>query len=66
MTEGPFVGEDEADAGDFEPMDATLSGKGLDPPISAPAVVHGNDPKPGRNNPCPCGSGKKFKRCCGR
>jgi hypothetical protein len=21
--------------------------------------------KPGRNDPCPCGSGKKFKRCCG-
>ena len=22
--------------------------------------------KPGRNEPCPCGSGKKFKKCCGR
>ncbi len=22
-------------------------------------------PKPGRNHPCPCGSGKKFKNCCG-
>jgi len=22
-------------------------------------------PKVGRNDPCPCGSGKKFKRCCG-
>lgn len=22
-------------------------------------------PKVGRNNPCPCGSGKKFKKCCG-
>jgi len=21
--------------------------------------------KPGRNEPCPCGSGKKFKKCCG-
>ena len=20
---------------------------------------------PGRNDPCPCGSGKKYKRCCG-
>ncbi len=20
----------------------------------------------GRNDPCPCGSGKKFKKCCGR
>jgi uncharacterized protein len=23
-------------------------------------------PKVGRNDPCPCGSGKKFKACCGR
>jgi preprotein translocase subunit SecA len=22
--------------------------------------------KPGRNDPCPCGSGKKYKQCCGR
>lgn len=22
--------------------------------------------KPRRNDPCPCGSGKKFKQCCGR
>ncbi len=22
-------------------------------------------PKPGRNDPCPCGSGKKYKHCCG-
>nr|WP_277815905.1 SEC-C metal-binding domain-containing protein [Roseovarius sp. A46] len=22
--------------------------------------------KTGRNDPCPCGSGKKFKQCCGR
>lgn len=21
---------------------------------------------PGRNDPCPCGSGKKFKNCCGK
>ncbi|MBR7146159.1 MAG: SEC-C domain-containing protein, partial [Oscillospiraceae bacterium] len=22
--------------------------------------------KVGRNDPCPCGSGKKYKQCCGR
>jgi uncharacterized protein YecA (UPF0149 family) len=22
--------------------------------------------KVGRNDPCPCGSGNKYKRCCGR
>lgn len=21
---------------------------------------------PGRNDPCPCGSGRKYKKCCGR
>jgi len=26
-------------------------------------IVHG-DPKVGRNDPCPCGSGKEFKKCC--
>lgn len=25
-----------------------------------------SEPKVGRNAPCPCGSGKKYKRCCGR
>lgn len=29
-----------------------------------PLVRH--DPKVGRNDPCPCGSGKKYKQCCGR
>jgi hypothetical protein len=24
------------------------------------------EPKVGRNEPCPCGSGKKYKKCCGR
>ena len=24
------------------------------------------DKEPGRNDPCPCGSGKKFKKCCGK
>ncbi|HJZ13258.1 MAG TPA: SEC-C metal-binding domain-containing protein [Acidobacteriota bacterium] len=24
-----------------------------------------NGEKVGRNDPCPCGSGKKYKKCCG-
>ena len=24
------------------------------------------EPKIGRNDPCPCGSGKKYKNCCGK
>ena len=27
--------------------------------------VHRDEPKVGRNDPCPCGSGKKWKKCCG-
>jgi hypothetical protein len=28
-------------------------------------TFHRESPKVGRNDPCPCGSGKKFKKCCG-
>ncbi len=40
-----------------EEIDLGLSGK----PAGAAAVK-----KVGRNDPCPCGSGKKYKQCCGR
>jgi len=43
------------------------------PPIPAePSTIHGEEPESThsqqtpRNAPCPCGSGQKFKRCCGR
>jgi hypothetical protein len=28
--------------------------------------LQGEKPKVGRNEPCPCGSGKKYKKCCGK
>ena len=31
-----------------------------------PATQRNEGPKVGRNDPCPCGSGKKFKKCCGK
>ncbi len=34
-------------------------------PAPARPVQH-EGPKVGRNDPCPCGSGKKYKKCCGR
>ena len=34
------------------------------PESNRPLVRH--DPKVGRNDPCPCGSGKKYKQCCGK
>ncbi len=30
-----------------------------------PAAAKLTTPKVGRNDPCPCGSGKKYKKCCG-
>jgi len=41
----------------------TFSGGG-EPARRAPAQR--SPDKVGRNSPCPCGSGKKFKKCCGR
>ncbi len=35
--------------------------------VYAPAVprtIRRDEPKIGRNDPCPCGSGKKYKKCC--
>jgi preprotein translocase subunit SecA len=38
-------------------------------PAGPPRTVetrHRDEPKVGRNDPCPCGSGKKYKKCCGQ
>jgi len=39
-------------------------GEGGAPAKKKPAKRNGK--KIGRNAPCPCGSGKKYKKCCGR
>ena len=31
---------------------------------TGPAPIKSSAPKVGRNDPCPCGSGKKYKHCC--
>ena len=37
------------------------------PEVKLPVFAETREtPKAGRNDPCPCGSGKKFKQCCGR
>jgi preprotein translocase subunit SecA len=38
----------------------------VQPPSSGGAPVKSSQPKVGRNDPCPCGSGKKYKKCCGK
>ncbi len=40
-------------------------GRSLDPDPE-PVMPITSERKPGRNEPCPCGSGKKFKKCCMR
>jgi hypothetical protein len=54
------------------PASARSGGGGVQPP--RPAREGGDDvvkqikreePKVGRNDPCPCGSGKKYKKCHG-
>jgi hypothetical protein len=68
-----YITEDE---GEFDPAPAA---KGLDPVLAremneiinatarravAAIPVHNKWRGVGRNDPCPCGSGKKFKKCC--
>jgi SEC-C motif-containing protein len=38
----------------------------FDGKMVGPGQYKRDTPKTGRNDPCPCGSGKKFKKCCGR
>ncbi len=42
--------DDEEDFIDDDPLETT--------------TIHNLGPKVGRNDPCPCGSGKKYKKCC--
>ena len=34
------------------------------PSLAAPIPLRRSGTRPGRNDPCPCGSGKKYKKCC--
>jgi preprotein translocase subunit SecA len=54
-----------APAKTMEKANATFSGFSNNAPIieKKPTDAAGN--KVGRNDPCPCGSGKKYKKCCG-
>lgn len=50
-----YSGAPEAEPAPAAPVAPTASG------TPAKAEAH----RPGRNDPCPCGSGKKYKKCCG-
>ena len=38
----------------------------IDGTIEKNPTYRREEPKIGRNDPCPCGSGKKYKKCCGK
>jgi len=65
------VGEDMGWWACFD-KDALSTGRRKTPPslpqasLWRPEPIRRVQPKVGRNDPCPCGSGKKFKKCCGR
>ncbi len=40
--------------------------KFIDGELVKPKPIQRDPAKVGRNDPCPCGSGKKYKKCCGR
>ena len=44
------------------PWEAALEDE---PPRQTITRIRNTGPKVGRNDPCPCGSGKKYKKCCG-
>jgi len=46
-------------------MDAPPPGMELPEAPKPIAPIRNDGPKVGRNDPCPCGSGRKFKKCCG-
>lgn len=52
-----------AEASAMEPG-AAADGEAEEP--AQPQTFTREQPKVGRNEPCPCGSGKKYKQCCGR
>ena len=49
----------------YEPADDDQSAQATGEPQVA-KTIRRDQPKVGRNAPCPCGSGEKFKKCCGK
>ena len=60
LIEEASVPESERAANMLAQLAADIDGNGGKTQEKSPSL------KVGRNDPCPCGSGKKYKRCCGR
>lgn len=57
LDDGPFPLADD--------LDDQFDDWGEDIPDTPPTTFRHTEAHVGRNSPCPCGSGKKFKKCCG-
>jgi len=57
---GAFPGMQPMNAGPRDMTQAVPTGGGNHEPVRR------SQPKVGRNDPCPCGSGQKYKKCCGK
>lgn len=62
---------DETITGDWDDVQVELGLKDAPAPVPGSIGLYGSvpvrreGPKVGRNDPCPCGSGENFKKCCG-
>ncbi|MEQ9411535.1 MAG: SEC-C metal-binding domain-containing protein [Fuerstiella sp.] len=54
MVDDLMLADDEDPEDDDEPM----------PSQQQPVTIRNSGPRAGRNDPCPCGSGRKYKKCC--
>jgi len=68
-TAGPQVGQLEEGQAQVPVSDLAGGGSVETPMTEAAAEMRGPQTyvavkEPGRNDPCPCGSGKKYKKCC--
>ncbi len=57
---------DETSATAQHRQDGNADGAAAQQPQGTPETFVRQDRKVGRNEPCPCGSGKKYKQCCGK
>lgn len=66
------IGTGEGRKDEYVDEDMQDAGQGMPTATKVPErerkqeTVRREQPKIGRNDPCPCGSGKKYKHCCGR
>lgn len=61
ITNNPFL---EKPSKRQKELQAAFDGGTLRPMNVPPTLIQRITGRVGRNSPCPCGSGKKFKKCC--